>query len=208
MAKYKTILIFDEITSAWRNDTCGIHKEIGINPDMAAFGKTISNGVPMAALIGKKEIMESAKKTFISSTNWSERLGPATAVEFIKKHKRIKAGKILINKGEKIRKIWKSAAEFAGLNLSISGIKPLSSFKILDGDWPVVITYFNQEMLKHGILASDRCYSNICQNDKNLKKYEIACHEVFNKISKYIKNDELIKKLDGPIKQMGFKRLT
>ena len=63
-------------------------------------------------------------------------------------------------------------------------------------------------MLKHGILASDRCYSNICQNDKNLKKYEIACHEVFNKISKYIKNDELIKKLDGPIKQMGFKRLT
>ena len=80
---------------------------------MAAFGKTISNGVPMAALIGKKEIMESAKKTFISSTNWSERLGPATAVEFIKKHKRIKAGKILINKGEKIRKIWKSAAEFA-----------------------------------------------------------------------------------------------
>ena len=207
-SKYKTILIFDEITSAWRNDTCGIHKEIGINPDMAAFGKTISNGVPMAALIGKKEIMESAKKTFISSTNWSERLGPATAVEFIKKHKRIKAGKILINKGEKIRKIWKSAAEFAGLNLSISGIKPLSSFKILDGDWPVVITYFNQEMLKHGILASDRCYSNICQNDKNLKKYEIACHEVFNKISKYIKNDELIKKLDGPIKQMGFKRLT
>ena len=207
-SKHKTILIFDEITSAWRNDTCGIHKEIGINPDMAAFGKTISNGVPMAALIGKKEIMESAKKTFISSTNWSERLGPATAVEFIKKHKRIKAGKILINKGEKIRKIWKSAAEFAGLNLSISGIKPLSSFKILDGDWPVVITYFNQEMLKHGILASDRCYSNICQNDKNLKKYEIACHEVFNKISKYIKNDELIKKLDGPIKQMGFKRLT
>ncbi len=49
-----TVLIFDEITSAWRNDTSGIHKELGINPDMAAFGKTISNGIPMAALIGKK----------------------------------------------------------------------------------------------------------------------------------------------------------
>ena len=64
-----------------------------INPDMAAFGKTISNGVPMAALIGKRDYGK-CKKTFISSTNWSERLGPATAVEFIKKHKRIKAGKI------------------------------------------------------------------------------------------------------------------
>ena len=86
-SKNNSVLIFDEITSAWRNETAGVHKEIGINPDMAAFGKTISNGVPMAALIGKKEIMENAKKTFISSTNWSERLGPATAVKFLKKHK-------------------------------------------------------------------------------------------------------------------------
>ena len=126
---------------------------------MAAFGKTISNGVPMAALIGKKEIMENAKKTFISSTNWSERLGPATAVEFLKKHKRLNAGKILIKNGKKIRKIWENCAENAGLNLQVSGIYPLSSFKIVHEDWPIIITYFIQEMLKHNILASDRCYS-------------------------------------------------
>ena len=41
-------------------------------PDLATFGKTIANGVPMAALIGKKEIMEEAKNSFISSTNWTE----------------------------------------------------------------------------------------------------------------------------------------
>ncbi len=207
-SKNRSILIFDEITSAWRNETSGIHKEIGVNPDMAAFGKTISNGVPMAALIGKKEIMENAKKTFISSTNWSERLGPATAVEFLKKHKRLNAGKILIKNGKKIRKIWENCAENAGLNLQVSGIYPLSSFKIVHEDWPIIITYFIQEMLKHNILASDRCYSNTCQNDKNLKIYENACNNVFLKISKYLEKNNLKNKLEGPVKQMGFKRLT
>jgi len=207
-SKNKTVLIFDEITSAWRNDTSGIHKEIGVNPDMAAFGKTISNGVAMAALIGKREIMENATKTFISSTNWSERLGPATAVAFIKKHKKINAGKILKKKGDEIREIWKNAAKLSGLDLKISGIKPLSSFKIIHEDWPLIITYFIQEMLKFGILGSDRCYANICQDHKNLKKYEIACNEVFLKISKHLLNGNIKDKLEGPVKQMGFYRLT
>ncbi len=207
-SKNNSVLIFDEITSAWRNETAGIHKEIGVNPDMAAFGKTISNGVPMAALIGKREIMENAKKTFISSTNWSERLGPATAVKFLKKHKRENAGKILIHNGKKIRRIWEKASENAGLDLKISGIYPLSSFKIVTDDWPIVITYFIQEMLKHNILASDRCYSNTCQNERSLKIYEAACYEVFLKISKYLNQNTLKSKLEGPVKQMGFKRLT
>ena len=98
-----------------------------------------------------------------------ERLGPATAVKFLKKHKRENAGKTLIHNGKKIRRIWEKASENAGLDIQISGIYPLSSFKIITEDWPVVITYFIQEMLKHNILASDRCYSNTCQNDKNLK---------------------------------------
>ena len=206
--KNNCVLIFDEITCAWRNETCGIHKEIGVNPDLITFGKTIANGIPMAVLMGKRSIMEYANKTFISSTNWTERLGPACAVEFIKKHKKIKAGKILINNGNKIRNIWKKAAENANLNIDISGILPLSQFKIIHDQWPIIISYFNQEMLKRKILASDRCYSNIRQDEKSLKKYENACFDIFYKISTYLNAEILEKKLDGPVKQMGFKRLT
>jgi len=206
--KNDCVLIFDEITSAWRNDTSGIHKEISINPDLVTFGKTIANGIPMAALMGRKSIMEYANKTFISSTNWTERLGPACAVEFLKKHKRLNVGKILKKNGEKIRKIWTKAAEDSNLKIEISGILPLSQFKIIDQNWPTIITYFNQEMLKRKILASDRCYSNICQDKKSLKKYENACCEIFYNIAKYLSEESLSKKLEGPIKQMGFKRLT
>ena len=208
-SKNNCVLIFDEITSAWRNDTSGIHKELGVNPDLAAFGKTMANGIPIAALIGKKKIMEQVKDTFISSTNWTERLGPACAVAFIKKHKRLNLGKILQNKGKKIRDIWTQSAEDSNLKIKIDGILPLSSFKIETqnkDDWPIIITYFIQEMLKKKILASDRCYSNYCQSERFLDIYKKACRNIFKNISFYLSKGTLRKQLDGPIKQMGFQQ--
>ena len=184
---------------------------MGVNPDLATFGKTMANGIPIAALIGKKKIMEQVKDTFISSTNWTERLGPACAVAFIKKHKRLNLGKILQDKGKKIRDIWTQSAEDSNLKIKIDGILPLSSFKIETqnkDDWPIIITYFIQEMLKKKILASDRCYSNYCQSERFLDIYKKACGNIFRNISFYLSKGTLRKQLDGPIKQMGFKRLN
>ena len=94
------------------------------------------------------------------------------------------------------------------MDIEINGILPLSSFKIKHEEWPAIITYFIQEMLKKGILASDRCYSNYCQNTKSLKVYEESCLKIFDKVSKFLLQGNLKKKIEGPIKQMGFKRLT
>ena len=152
--------------------------------------------------------MEFSTKTFISSVNWTDRLGPACAIAFIKKHKKLKLGKILQNKGKKIRKIWQSAANETNLKLRTNGILPLSTFKIEDEKWPIIITFFIQEMLKEGILASDRCYSNFCHEEKELRVYEKACFKIFKKISKHLSENNLKKNLEGPVKQMGFTRLT
>ena len=63
-------------------------------------------------------------------------------------------------------------------------------------------------MLKEKILASDRCYSNLCQTEKELQKYKKACEKVFKRISFLSKKDKLKDSLQGPVKQMGFKRLN
>ena len=206
--KNKCVLIFDEITSGWRINTGGSHQKFNINPDIVVYGKTIANGIPMGAIIGKKKIMSLALNSFISSSFWTERLGPACALTFIKKHKKLQLGKKLTVIGKKIKNIWKKNAKKNNLNLEIFGIEPLASFKIKCKNWPEVITFFNQEMLKEGILASDRCYANLCHTNKVLNKYDKACNKVFKKISMY-ENRKMIKnKLEGPVKQMGFKRLT
>ncbi len=206
--KNNTLLIFDEITSGWRVDTCGVHMKLGIHPDIAVFGKTIANGVAMGAIIGKKKVMQNATKTFLSSAFWTEKIGPACAVQFLKKHKKLNLGKILVSKGKKIKKVWKDAAKNSNLDIEINGIDPLASFKLKIPNWDVAITYFIQEMLKKKFLASDRCYSNYKHDEKSLKLYSDACNEVFNKISYLNKTNKLKENLEGPVKQMGFKRLT
>ena len=206
--KNNCLLIFDEVTSGWRTRTGGVHMDLKVYPDIAVFGKTIANGVAMGAIIGKKKVMKYVSKSFISSVFWTERIGPSCAVAFIKKHKRLNLGKILIQKGRKIKLIWKKAAKYSNLNIEVNGIDPLPTFKIHLSDWPAGITYFIQEMLKKNYLASEKCYANYKHSEILMKKYENACHEVFYKISKLEKNNKLKKSLEGPVKQMDFKRLT
>ena len=74
------VLIFDECTSGFRETFGGIHKKFGVEPDMAVFGKALGNGYAITAVIGKKEVMEAAQSTFISSTFWTERIGPSAAL--------------------------------------------------------------------------------------------------------------------------------
>ena len=206
--KNNCVLIFDEITSGWRANTGGIHMKLGVHPDMAVFGKTIANGFAMGAIIGKNKIMKNATKTFISSAFWTERIGPACAVAFIKKHKKLKLGNILINKGKKIKQIWRKSALNAGMSIEIYGIDPLPSFKLKVKDWPATLTYFIQEMLKKNFLATDKCYANYKHDYKLVKKYEKACSEVFLKISKLNRLNKIRENLRSPVKLMGFKRLT
>ncbi len=206
--KNNCVLIFDEITSGWRINTGGAHQKLKINPDIVVYGKTIANGIPMGAIVGRKEIISLALKSFISSSFWTEKVGPACALTFIKKHRKLNLGNKLNTTGLKIKKIWRDAAKKSNLEIEINGINPLATFKIKTKNWPATITFFNQEMLKKNILASDRCYANFKHDEKSLRIYKYACDEIFQKIYILEKKGILEKKLEGPVKQMGFKRLT
>ena len=130
-------------------------------------------------------------------------MGPACALAFIKKSKKISLNKKLINKGKKIKSIWEKAALKANLKINISEVDTIASFKLIVNDWPGTITYFIQEMLKKRFLASDRCYANYCHSEE-LKKYEKACVEIFRKISLYNELNIIRKKLDGPVKRINY----
>ena len=206
--KNNCVLIFDEITSGFRLNSSGAYKQIKVIPDIVVYGKTIANGIPMGAIVGKKKIMENSLKTFISSVFWSEKLGPACALTFIKKHKKNNVSKKLISTGKKIKKIWINAAKQNNLQIKITGIDPLASFKLNTKNWPATLTFFIQEMLKNKILAQDKCYTNYMHKEADIIRYKDSCEEVFNRISILEKEDKIVENLNGPIKEMGFNRLT
>ena len=203
------VLIFDEITSGFRLCAGGAHKVLGVNPDMAVFAKGMTNGYPVAAVIGTKEIMEAAQETFISSTFWTERVGFAGALKAIECYIKYDVSKRQNEVGKRISDIWKELGRKYGLNLHISGILPLIHFA-LEYENPLAYkTYFTQEMLKEGFLAGTGVYASLAHKEELIEKYAEACDRTFGKIGKIVSGrEDITEYLEGPVCHAGFERLN
>ena len=202
------VLVFDEVTSGWRMNTGGIHLQYGIAPDMAVFAKALANGYPMAAIVGVHEVMEAAQKTFISSTVWTEKIGPAAALATIGKHRRESVPVHLVATGERVQKAWREAADRAGFAVHASGIPPLSHLSFEGEDALGLNTLFIQEMLDRGILASTSFYANFAHGADHIDRYEQALDEVFPILARANESGDARAFLRGPLRHTGFARLT
>ncbi len=205
--KNGAILIFDEITSGFHENYGGLHLKFKVSPDMAIFGKALGNGYPISAVIGKKNIMDFAQRTFISSTMWTDRLGFIAGLSALKKMKKLKVQKKLVNIGRKIKKGWVLAANKNKIKISVGGLDSLPNFRFEYDNNKEISTFFTQEMLKLGFLAKEALAMTYVYNDKIIKKYFTAVNVVFNKIN--LINQKKIKfPLKGPIKHSTLKRIT
>lgn len=202
------VFVVDEITAGWRLNAGGAHLFLGIKPDIAVFGKAISNGFPMGVIIGKREVMQAAQQTFISSTYWTERIGPAAALATIKYFIKNNVQDYLIKAGEQVQKGWQEMAQKNKLKIKVGGLMPLSHFSF-DYEKPLVLkTLFTQEMLELGFLASTSFYASLAHQPELIKLYLEACDKVFALIAEALKKGEPEKLLKGPVCHSGFKRLT
>ncbi|MDD3945056.1 MAG: aminotransferase class III-fold pyridoxal phosphate-dependent enzyme [Bacteroidales bacterium] len=200
-------LIIDEVTSGFRLTWGGSHLVYGIEPDICVFAKGMANGFPMAAIIGKAKFMDHAQDSFISSTFWTERIGLTAAIATIRKMKRENVQSHLINCGEQIQAGWKKYAEKYGLNIKVTGIKPLSHISFTS-DPLVLKTLFSQEMLRRGILAKDAYYASFAHKQEHIDYYLKSVDEVFAIIAKAHKDGNAKDLLLGPVCMTGFQRLA
>jgi len=201
-------LIFDEVTSALRMTPGGIHLKLGINPDVAVFAKAMGNGYPMAAIIGKSEIMEAAQKSFISSTYWTDRIGPTAALATIKKHRALDVSKHLVEIGTQVQEGWKKLAVKYDLPIHVSGIPPLSHWAVECADSQAVHTCIVKKMLEKGFLTSKAFYATYTHTPQNVNDYLNALDKTLKELVPYIKKGEIAKIYSGPIAHSGFSRLT
>ena len=206
--KKNIILIFDECTSGFRENFGGLHKKFKVEPDLAIFGKALGNGYAINAIIGKKDIMKHADNTFISSTFWTERIGPVAAIKTLEVMQKIKAWKIITQKGKKIKKEWQKLANKHNLKIKISGLDPICNFEILSKCSLEYKTLVTQEMLKRGFLANDTIYVCTKHNDKIIKNYLSNLDDIFKTIKECEEGRDIKKILKGPSPITSFGRLN
>ncbi len=202
------VLIFDEITTGFRMTAGGIHLMIGVNPDMAVFAKSMANGYAMSAVIGISEVMESAQSTFISSTNWTERIGPSASLATIKKYIKENVAEHIIGIGNAVMKGWDEAAKVTGLKLHTSGLPTLNHFSLEYPNETELTTLFIQLMLERGYLAFNQFKPSFAHKQEDIIRYITVVTEVFAILKEANDSGTVMNKLKGPVARRGFYRLT
>jgi len=202
------VLIFDECTSGFRQTFGGIHKHYGVEPDIAVFGKAMGNGYAITSVIGRREIMESAQSTFISSTFWTERIGPTAALKALEIMDELKSWEVITSVGRGITDQWKSLAQKYDLPLVTNGIPAISSFSFKSKQALEYKTLITQEMLEKGYLATNLVFSCIEHTPEIIEGYFDALDPIFGLIKKCEEGLDVTQLLKGPVCHSGFKRLN
>lgn len=202
------VLIFDECTSGFRQTFGGLHKLYGIEPDMAIFGKALGNGYAITATIGRREIMEVAQETFISSTFWTERIGPTAALKTLEVMERIKSWEYISQTGRSIGNRWQLLADKYELPIEISGLSSMIGFNLPVPEMIKYKTLITQEMLKKGFLASNTVYVCTEHTESIIDHYFNELEFIFALIKECEEGRNIDSLLEGPMCHSGFKRLN
>ena len=202
------VLMFDECTSGFRQSFGGLHKVYNVEPDIAMFGKALGNGYGITAIVGRRAVMQAAQTTFISSTFWSDRLGPAAAVKTLEVMERVRSWEQITATGKRIMDGWQQLADRHGIKINISGLPALAT---LGFESPRALEYktlLTQEMLAMGYLASVIVYSSTAHTPEIVNRYFDALDPIFGMIRECENGRDVTSLLKGPVCHAGFKRLN
>ena len=206
--EHNIVLVFDECTSGFRKNFGGLHKLYDVEPDVAMFGKALGNGYAVTAVLGKREVMQAAEKSFISSTFWTERIGSSAALATLKAMDKEKSWEKITSTGETINKEWIKLSQEYELPITISGLAALTTFTFKSKNALAYKTLITQEMLKKGYLAATAVYVCTAHTPEIIKTYLENLKPLFQTIKECEEGRDVMKLLEGPIAHSGFKRLN
>lgn len=202
------VLIFDEITVGWRMALGGAHLHYGIEPDMAVFAKALGNGHPIGAVIGRRPVMQAAQASFISSTYWTEGVGPAAALATIRKLQRVKAPEHVRRLGEQMRAGWQELGRRHGVPVKVMGHPSILSLGFDHADAAALGTLVTWRMLDRGFLTGGGFYPSMAHEPRHVEAYLDAAEGAFAELAQALQHNDLHARLAGRVRHTGFARLT
>ena len=208
---YGVVLIFDEVSSGFRIALGGVQEFTGVTPDMSVFAKAISNGYPMAAVVGRRDIMETAGRMFISSAYWDDSVGITAALVTLRELERRQAVAHFERLGAAFKAQINQAAQQVGLAAECVGVAAHPGIRFLvdrPADAKKVATLFIQENAKRGIILSPGFFFNTAHDDEALALTVKAVTETFAVIADGLRRDCLDSLLECQLQEELFRRMV
>lgn len=208
--KNGALLIFDEVITGFRFSLGGAQKLFDVIPDLATFGKSMANGMPISALVGKKKYMKIVDDIFYSFTNGGETLSLAAAIATIKEMEKKnvigylwKKGRYIIDEANKIIK-----ANDLEKVVKIKG-KPCwsSMFVYATGGYNdlEIKSYLQQEMIQEGFLWFGQHNMSFSHSQKDIDNLLAAYRRVFGRLKKLLDDKKLKENIRGEVIKGVFK---
>lgn len=181
--KHEALLVYDEIVTGFRVALGGAQQYFDVIPDIACFAKGISNGMPVAAVAGKREIMKSTEDLLISSTYGGDAVSLAAVVAALGEYRRTDYIDHIWKQGRKLIDGMNAIAQEIGLKLEFRGWPVMSSFAF-DYEAPAnndLMTLLLQEMAKRGVLLrrGGLIFINYSHKAEHIDYTLETCREVF-----------------------------
>ena len=204
------VLVIDEVTSGWRFGFPGACTRLGLAPDIAVYAKAMSNGHPCGAIIGRAEIMDAAKASFISSSYWTDGVGAAAALACIGKMRRVDAQPRVWGLGERIQNgLRKLAAEQPTLRVKIGGQPAAPSLAFdLGEDAPAARALMIRRMLSRGHLFSTQLYAMLAHDEAMIDRALAQLAEVLGELAAFHAAGRLRDEAGGLAAPTAFSRLA
>jgi len=202
------VLVFDEITAGWRFALGGVHLNYAVEPDVAVFGKSLGNGYAMTAVIGRHQSMDAAQESFISSTYWTEGIGPAAALATIGKMQQIDVPAHVARIGTKFRDGLQQLADGHSVPIQLTGYPAITVVGFDHADALALQTLLTVRMLDREILAGVGFYATLAHDEQHVSGYLAAAAEIMPELAQAAEKGDAAERIGGPVRHSGLTRLN
>ncbi len=208
--KNGAIFILDEIVTGFRYALGGAQEYYKIKPDLACFGKGMANGLPISAVVGKRQIMMEFEEVFFSTTYGGDTLALSASIATIKEIRRRQAIRHFWDLGKLWKQRFNEIAEGLKIDAQVIGPGPRTHFEFKDvkgKDSLLLKSLFLQETIKRGILFGGPIFISLSHTKQDIKKTLEASEEALKIIKKAMADGDVKKYLEGePIGEVFRKR--
>jgi glutamate-1-semialdehyde 2,1-aminomutase/spore coat polysaccharide biosynthesis protein SpsF len=208
--RHGALLIFDEICSGFHFGLGGAQKYFGVTPDLAAFGKAMGNGFPIACVVGRSDVMKVFEEVFVSFTFAGEVASMAAAMKVLDILEGTDALARMEHHGRRLKDGFNSLAKAAGLEarLQCVGYPRWSLLKFKDAagkDCLLTRSLFSQEAVKRGILMLVTHNMTAAHDDRAIEQTLESYAAVFKTLAVWLSDADAARHLDGPMIQPVFR---
>jgi glutamate-1-semialdehyde 2,1-aminomutase len=204
------VFVVDEVTSGLRYGLPGAMNRLGLEPDLAVYAKAMSNGFPFGAVVGRDAIMKEADGSFISSSYWTDGVGPAAALAVLAKMQRLGVHEQVWQRGGALQASLRAlAASHPACKLVVGGMPatPTMTFD-LGPDAPLAQALYVRKMRARGFLVATYYYVMLAHDEARIQQMLDAAHTSMGEIAAIIQSGRLAEESGVARGLRGFTRLA